>query len=376
MAKTKSKNNQKRNMKVRLAIFFVLSLIICSTFFFNDKLEVWVNELINPPLSEDVENCELKVHFIDVGQGDSILIEFPDDKIMLVDAGPGSSEDDLLSYLNDVFSSRDDRDIDYFIATHQDEDHVGGADVVFDNFNIRSFYRPNVYTDEEMKENGWSTDQVNTCNTKCYTAMIDKADAEDCMVFVTERMNNPLFLDSECDYTVEFLSPTQQKYTDANNYSPLIMIEYKYRKILLTGDAEIEVEEEVLDDYIDISCDILKLGHHGSNTSTSQEFLLATHPNYAVISVGEGNSYEHPNEEVLARVENLVGAQNVFRTDTMGSIVFGVDADDLTAGRGVIQITTIKGVVFNFYVEWWYVVLGIECILFVIIVAPKKKSRD
>ena len=372
------KKKQKRNLIVRLCIFFLLSLVVCSTFFFNNTLEVWINSLINSPISEDVENCELKVHFIDVGQGDSILVEFPDDKVMLVDSGPGSNEDDLLTYLNNVFATREDRDIDYFVATHQDEDHVGGADVVFDNFNILTFYRPNVYTDDEMDEFGYSSAQVNTCNTDCYTTMIEKAYQKNCEIFVSERMLNPLFLEDTSEYDVQFLSPTEPKYTDANNYSPIILIEYKYRKIMLTGDAETQVEEEVLENYGNIpgflQCDILKLGHHGSNTSTSQAFLEAVNPSYVAISVGEGNSYNHPSDEVVARVSNLIGEQNIFRTDTMGNIVFGIDADNMISSKGAIQIMTLKGTIFNMHIEWWCIVLGIECVLFIIVFMPNKKA--
>ena len=374
-----AKQKQKRNIKLRLIIFFILSLLVCSTFFFNDTLENWLNNKINPPISEDVENCELKVHFIDVGQGDSILVEFPDDKIMLVDAGPGSNEDDLLSYLNSVFETRNDREIDYFIATHQDEDHVGGADVVFDNFDINVFYRPKVYTDEEMESLGYETSQVNTCNTKCFTTMIEKAYQENCDIFDTQIDINPLFLSEDCSYDVQFLSPSQSKYQDANNYSPIIRIEYLSRVFMLTGDAETDIEDEVLDNYKDtpqfLKCDVLKLGHHGSRTSTSKEFLEALSPTYAVISVGVGNSYNHPNDEVVARVASYIGEQNIFRTDEMGNIVFGIDADNINLGKGAIQIATLKGAVFNIHIEWWCVVLGIECILFAVIILPKKKEK-
>ena len=104
--------------------------------------------------------------------------------------------------------------------------------------------------------------------------------------------------------------------------------------------------------------------------------MEAVNPSYVAISVGEGNSYKHPSDEIVARVANLVGEQNIFRTDTMGNIVFGIDADNLVAGRGTIQITTLKGAIFNIHIEWWCVVIGIECILFVIIITPKKKSKD
>ena len=367
------KNNQQQvNLKARIIVFLIISMIICSTFIFNNKLETWINGLIFPDISQDVSVCELKVHFIDIGQGDSILVELPDNKIMLVDAGPNSGEDNLLTYLNNIFTARQNKNIDYFIVTHQDEDHIGGADKVFDNFNVLTFYRPNVYTDQEMIDYGYSSSEVNTCNTVVFKTMIAKMNAEGCSVFVNTKSSNPFGLGSECEYTIEFLSPKDTKYTDPNNYSPITIISYKNRKIMLTGDAEKLVEKQVLSDYSEdfLACDILKLGHHGSDTSTSKEFLDAVNPKYIAISCGLNNKYKHPTESVLARVITKVGEGNVYRTDMLGNVVFGLDKDNLVSGKAQIMIAHQKGQVIKTHIAWWYVVVSAEVVLFMVVFLP------
>ena len=373
---TKSKNQNKYTLKI--IIFLLISALLCSTFLFNDKLENWINNLIYPKISSQVDDCELKVHFIDVGQGDSILIELPDDKVMLVDSGPGKSEQKLVDYLTAFYNSRSDLDLDYFVITHQDEDHTGNADVVFDMLNVLNFYRPNVYTSEEIDEYGYS--DCGVCNTSCYEDMIEKfylePNCEDFLTVGLSEIENGLFLPSNSDYNVRFLSPNNSTYSDANNYSPIMILEYMGRKIMLTGDAEKDVEDEVLAlySYDILSCDVLKLGHHGSSTSTSQDFLNAVNPSYAVISVGEGNSYGHPNETVVERVKTYVGEQ-VYRTDINGNIIFGVDKDSVASGKGEIKISTNKGAIITTYIHWWCVVVAFEGIVFIIIFIPKKRKN-
>lgn len=372
---TKTLNKSKRNLKFRIILFLILSCLVCSTFIFNNKLETWLNNLIYPEINSNTDDCELRVHFIDVGQGDSILIELPDDKLMLVDSGPNSGETKLLKYLSEFFKTRNNLNIDYFVATHQDEDHIGGADKIFDNYNVLAFYRPNVYTEQEVNDNAYTN--VNTCTTKVFTTMIDKMNAENCEVFVNSIEPNLFGLDANCEYSIDVLSPMDQKYKDPNNYSPIMILTYKNRKIMLTGDAEELVEQEVVKKYDSnlLKCDVLKLGHHGSSTSTSLEFLNAVSPTYAVISVGEGNKYKHPNETVLARVNNKIGAHNVYRTDTMGNIIFGIDKDSITNDKAEIMIATNKGTIVKVHIEWWCVVVSIEGILFVIIFLPKSKQK-
>ena len=367
--------NNLKGIKLKILIFVIITCLLCSTFLFYEKIEIFINNYFNPVVLTDVENCEMKVHFIDVGQGDSILIELPDEKIMLVDAGPSSSEDKLLNYLKSIFSQRSDSVIDYFVVTHQDEDHSGGADVVFQNYDVLNFYRPNVFTDEEIETYGYTN--VGICNTLCYTTMIELMHDENCDVFLNTMYESMPKLEDNIDYNIQFLSPIDDTYTTPNNYSPIIILSYQNRKIMLTGDAEEKVEEQVLNKYgIEIlSCDVLKLGHHGSSTSTSLEFLSTVSPLYAVISVGEDNSYGHPNEDVLARVEAVVGKNKILRTDINGNIVVGVDKDEQTNGKGNLNIATNKAPIVYTYIHWWTVVVVIEGLCFIIIFIPKYNKK-
>ena len=369
-----------KNWTIRICVFLLIATILGVSFIWQSQLEKTINELLNPAISTDVESCELKVHFIDVGQGDSIAIEFPDDKIMLVDAGPGSSEDALINYLNNaIFAKRQDKVIDYFMVTHQDEDHTGGADKVFDNFEVENFYRPKVYTSQEETELGLNLSDDSICDTKVYKTMIEKLQAENCdnVVFHDIRENIAKF-DANCGYSIEFLSPVDEVYEDPNDYSPIMILTYMNTKIMLTGDAEEHVEKQVLDLYSksELDIDVLKLGHHGSSTSTSQDFLDAVNPTYAVICVGEGNKYNHPNEPVLNRVISKIGEHNIYRTDTDGNIVFGIDKDELTNNKGTIKITTVGEVHTAAYIHWWYIVVVIAGVSFVLLILTKKQQKQ
>ena len=369
-----------KNWAIRICLFLVIVAILGVSFIWQKPLEEKINQLINPAISSDVESCELRVHFIDVGQGDSIAIELPDDKIMLVDAGPGSAEDALINYLNNaIFSKRQDRVIDYFMVTHQDEDHIGGADKVFDNFEVQNFYRPKVYTLQEETEMGVDLPNDSTCDTKVFRTMIEKLEAENCdkVVFHDIRENIAEF-DSNCGYTLELLSPVDEVYEDPNDYSPIMILTYMNTKIMLTGDAEEFVEKQVLELFSksELDIDVLKLGHHGSSSSTSQNFLDAVAPTYAVISVGEGNKYNHPNEAVLNRVVTKLGEHNVYRTDKDGNIVFGIDKDELTNNKGTIKIATVGEVHTAVYIYWWYIVVVIAGASFVLIILTKKQQKQ
>lgn len=376
MAKEKTKNKW---FKVKVVIFIVIASLCAVSFIWQNQLEKWINYVYNPEISSDVLACELRMHFIDIGQGDSIAIELPDDKIMVIDAGPGKSEQTLVNYLNNaIFNARKDKVIDYFIATHQDEDHIGGADKIFDNFEIKNFYRPNVYTPSEVERDGLILPNNNICDTKVFNTMIEKMEAENCENVVVNSVYEDMpYLDADCGYDIEFLSPIDQTYSDANNYSPIIIFTYQNRKVMLTGDAETKVENQVLNAYSasDLKVDVLKLGHHGSSTSTSENFLNVVNPTYAVICVGEGNKYNHPTESVLERVTNKLGSHNVYRTDINSNIIFGIDADELSNGKGTIKISVNGQQQTYIYIEWWYVVVLVVGVSFVILILPKKSQK-
>ena len=276
-----------------IGILFVLLAVIAALFFGKDAILGGVTE--NP--SVPVSGGEVQFHFIDVGQGDAALIRTEAGDI-LIDAGTNSSEDELKSYLNRLGVT----DILYAVFTHPHEDHIGGADMVLDTYNVKNVILPNA-----------------TATSKTFERMMDAIEAEKCEVIEAV----PDFVFQVGELTCTILAPNSSSYSNTNNYSVVVRMDYGETSVLFTGDAELDSEEEMLNRYRlsgKLDCDLLKAGHHGSDTSSGQEFLNAVTPAYAVISVGEGNTYDHPKQETLTKYEAM-GIQ-FYRTDKEGSIVF------------------------------------------------------
>lgn len=236
-------------------------------------------------------NGILTVHFIDVGQADCELIELPNGKTMLIDAGNNDDGDLILDYLKEL----DITEIDYLIGTHPHEDHIGSLDTVIDNLKIGRLYMPSA-----------------TATTKTYKDVISSA--EENGIDIIETLSNTTIY-SDSDLKIATVAPTKE-YTNLNNASIVIRLTYKKASFLFTGDAEAESENNI---SADISADVLKVGHHGSSTSTSDYFLERIDPMYAVISCGKGNSYGHPHYETLEKLEN--NDVTVYRTDQSGTII-------------------------------------------------------
>ena len=248
-------------------------------------------------LHKDADGGEVQFHFIDVGQGDAALIRTEKGDI-LIDAGTNSSEDELKAYLDRLGVT----DIEYAVFTHPHEDHIGGADMILNTYNVKNVVLPDA-----------------TATSKTFERMMDAIEAEKCEVI----MAAPDKTFKVGDLTCTILAPIGTAYTELNNYSVVIRAEYGDTTVLFTGDAETLSEEEMLERYFFkglLDCDILKVGHHGSDTSSSQAFLYAVSPVHAVISVGEGNTYDHPKQEILARYEAMKA--EILRTDKEGDIVF------------------------------------------------------
>ena len=353
-------------LKLRIIIVCAFAVILLSTMLFYNTCEYWINSVCFP-VPNSIEGAELKVHFIDVDQGDSILIEFPDNKTMLVDAGPNSEETKLINYINNNLPNKT---INYFVATHQDEDHIGGADKIFENFNVLNFYRPNVFTNQEIVENAYI--DATEYNSGDFINMINGLKNEqNCESFVTFPHENLLNLNNDCPYSVKFLAPLDETSTKSNDYSAVIMIEYLSKKILLTGDADAEIEQRLINLYGDsLKADILKVAHHGSSDSTSINFMSKVKPTYAVISVGKNNSYGHPTQNVLQILNSTVGT-NIYRTDIQGNIVFGIKPDN---NQAQILIKTQTHPLVVLYIKWWTVVIAgiILCTVITFSIKTKK----
>ncbi len=285
---TNAKRRARRRAKKIVWSLVILCILGVAGFFLKDY--------VTGPKAEPVSGNEVQFHFIDVGQGDAALIRTSEFDV-LIDAGPGSNEDALKAYLD----SHGVDDIEYAIFTHNDEDHIGGADVVLENYNIKQVIRPDY-----------------EATTKVYEKMMDLIDAEGAEKITATP--GYVFYVGEVKFTV--LAPIDS-IADANDASVVVRVDYGETSVLFTGDAEIPSEEEMLERYRftgELDCDLIKVGHHGSDSSSGEDFLKAVTPVFAVISCGKDNKHGHPDAEVSARYESM--NISMYRTDLEGDIVF------------------------------------------------------
>lgn len=279
----------------RIQNISIVILVMLSIFLFKSLINSNINS-INPD--------EMKVHFIDVGQGDSILIQV-NYKNILIDSGPKDGKDKLLEYLNSLNINQ----FDYVISTHPHEDHIGNMDYIINNYKVLNFYSPKIDNNTPSFEN-----MVEALSRKNLKIKILKANSS-----TINLGKNTLF---------EVFSPNLDHYDNLNNYSPIIKISYGNTSFLFTGDAEEDVEQEVLNNNFNLKSDVLKVGHHGSSTSTTKSFFDSVSPKISVISVGKNNSYGHPTENTL----NNLKESKIYRTDLNGNIV-------LTSNGSTIEIS-------------------------------------
>ncbi len=252
---------------------------------------------------------ELKAHFIDVGQGDSIFIELPDAGSILIDAGTKTQGGTVVS----TIESLGYENIDYLIFTHPHEDHIGGGIDVIQAFDIGQI---------------WMTKTSHT--TKTYENLL-LAIAEKGLM-IDEAKDGKIVIEKG-ELKAWIISPGKT-YKSLNNMSVVLALSYGDTSFLFTGDAESEAEEDMIQNMIRSSylrfseVNVLKVAHHGSSTSTSELFLDIVSPEIAVISVGDGNPYGHPSQAVLDRLESC-GAK-IYRTDEHGTITITSDGHSLT----------------------------------------------
>ena len=245
----------------------------------------------------------LEVHYIDVGQGDATLIKCGS-HAMLIDGGNNNKGTTVQLYLK----KQGVESLDYVIGTHPDADHIGGLDVIVYKYNCDTVIMPDYEKD-----------------TKTYQELVDVI--HDKNMKITYPVVGEQYALGEAKFTI--IAPNSNSYGgNANDYSVAILLEYGKNRFLFTGDAEEASEAEMLTNGIDISADVYKVAHHGSRSASTQEFLNAVHPKYAVISCGEGNSYGHPHAEVLNWLRSM--GVEVFRTDEQGSIIASSDGENIT----------------------------------------------
>ncbi len=256
------------------------------------------------PITEVTGN--LDVHIIDVGQGDAILILTPEKKSVLIDAGVSENKEYLVEYIRALGVST----VDYFVLTHPHADHIGGAAAVFDAFSVSNVFMPDVTNDSKM-----------------FLNLEYKIADEGCGITVPETKETVTVGSA----ILTCLGPVKNYGEDfLNDMSLVLRLDYGKTSFLFTGDAEEKAENDMLAllPKSDFKADVLKLGHHGSSTSTSPAFLNAVSPIFAVASCGANNEYGHPHQEVLSALQER--GITLLRTDEDDNVVFTSDGSKVT----------------------------------------------
>ena len=258
------------------------------------------------PASSPTVEGSCAVHFLNVGQGDSVFISSGGVNV-LIDAGENNKGDDVLLKLSELGVDC----LDYVIGTHAHSDHIGGLDTVLNGIEVKNIILSDL-PDKMIP------------NTKTYSDLIDAIIENNVNVIAAEV--NASYDIGEGKLTI--LAPVSDEYRDLNDWSIVTKLEFGKTAFLLTGDAEEGAEEDILNTGANLSATLLKAGHHGSSTSSSQMFIDAVNPEFVIVSVGEGNSYGHPHSEALNRFSEL-GAE-IYRTDLNGDITAVSDGKTIT----------------------------------------------
>lgn len=257
----------------------------------------------------DENNEKLLVHYIDVGQGDATFIELPNDESMLIDAGENEYSDTVSAYITGLGYDK----IDYVIGTHPHSDHIGGMEDIINSYEIGKVYLPKA-----------------SSNTKTYLELLQSIKDKGLKINTGKCGVNVI---DEDNLKIQFIAPINDSYDDLNNYSIVTKLVYKDTSFLFMGDAEKLSENEIIDyvkedSAISLKSNVIKVGHHGSGTSSGAKFLDMVKPKYAIISVGNDNKYGHPHKNILDNYKKM-GA-NIYRTDQSGTIVVTSDGKKIS----------------------------------------------
>ena len=288
-----------KKFKKTLSSIIVFVFVILYTFLSGDLEETTIEtnkEEKNQGKIEKVLNETLEVHFLDVGQADSILI-LTEDKAGLIDAGNSSDGDDIVNYIKNLGITT----LDFVVGTHPHEDHIGGIDEVINSFNVGKYYMPDAMT-----------------TTKTYENVLD-ALANKNLKYTVPKIGSTFNLGSAKFETIYLGTDTK----DLNNTSIVLKMTFGNKSFLFTGDATDVSEEKMLDKNIKV--DVLKVGHHGSEYSTTDEFLNKVNPSISIISVGKDNKYGHPSKKTLDKLKNT----KIYRTDLDKTIIIKTDGNKL-----------------------------------------------
>lgn len=362
-AKKAYKANPKAFIISIIAIVLVIAIATAVVYFaFPDTWDKIVSMIVKDNQHSGLArgDGELLVHMLDVGQGDCIYIQLPDGKDMVIDCAnyndDGEYEKKTFDYLDKYI---EDDTVEYLMLTHCDSDHVYFMDELLERYQVEKLFMPNVLAapGTTSKDKKALQDQIDALDTSRFTdkdtvgtityaeffiAALTEPDCEIVLNVDPDANTNSIIIE-ETTYRLVFYCPTQEYYDDyglntaerKNAISPIGILEYNNRKIMLTSDSNEINEPLVMARTGKIDCDVLKVGHHGSETSTSNAFLDEYTFEYAIISCNSyGNKFNHPRQATLDRLKshNI----EVYRTDNNGNIVVSVDKD------GNLKITTQK----------------------------------
>lgn len=287
---------KKKHKKIISAIIAILIVLLYN--YYTKDIEPSNANKENIPVINEVTS-DLQIYYFDVGQADSILI-LNNDTAMLIDAGNNADGPLLVDYIKNKLKINK---IDIVVGTHPHEDHIGGIDDIINNFDIEDIYLPEVIT-----------------TTKTFEDMITAIENKDLAISIPEKGER--FKLGEADFEVIYTGTNDK---DLNATSIIINMLYGEKTYLFTGDTTEEVEDTILNQNIDI--DVLKVAHHGSRYSSSYEFLKIATPEYAIVSVGEENSYEHPHQEAINRIKKHTN--NIYMTKDVGTILLTSDGKEI-----------------------------------------------
>ena len=301
-----AKRNVKKNKFIR---HLIIILLVIGYYYFSDQINQESHSKVEDQQSiKEVSRevtTDLEIHYIDVGQADSILIT-NNNYNMLIDAGNNEDGEKIVSYLKDELNITK---LDYVVGTHPHEDHIGGLDDIINNLDVKEVYLPEA-----------------TTTTKTFEDVLDAIADKNLSITVPEIGNT--FELGEVDFEVIYTGTGEK---DLNEASVILKMNFGNHAYLFTGDTTEEVEKSVLNK--DINIDVLKVAHHGSKYSSCDEFLNIATPEYAIISAGAGNSYGHPEQETLSRIKKHT--DKIYVTKDLGTII-------LTSDGNNIEITTLK----------------------------------
>ena len=297
--------NQKA-LLISLILIFIISLGITIAEHFGSLTWKSVNKTLGiSDFSSMADNFDMSVHFIDVGKADSIYIKCKD-KNILIDAGEKSTS----NLVNEYLKKQNVKKLDLVIATHPHSDHIGGMPKIIEEFEISKFIMP------ELTINDIST-------SRSYEKLLKALKKKN----LNADLPSPGSEFKLGELSIQTFAPIKQ-YENINNNSVVVKIIYKNKSFLFTGDAEKESETDMINSGANLSADVLKVGHHGSKTSTNSAFLNHINPDYAVICVGE-DRYNLPKKATIDRLKNK--NIKVFRTDIHGTVILATDGDKITA---------------------------------------------